>query len=95
MSTSTQRIFDLLSQMQKQGGLSSIEYLIGADVHELSETLDSARELLSDWSLPAGKHAQLNELIKDLEGRLARTEKGLRARTAKSQLRNFTAPVTK
>jgi hypothetical protein len=45
--------------------------------------LDAARELLSDWSLPSNKRALLEELVKALEQKLARTAKGLQAHAAK------------
>jgi hypothetical protein len=77
------RINDLLAEMRSGQGLSSVEGLIAQDSDDTVESLDAARELLHDWSLPADKRALLEELVKALEQRLARTAKGLQARASK------------
>lgn len=77
------RIHALLAEMKNGQGLSSLEGLISQDADDAVESLDAARELLHDWSLPADKRALLGELVKALEQRLARTAKGLQARASK------------
>jgi hypothetical protein len=77
------RINDLLAEMKSAKGLSSIAGLIAQDSDDIVESLDAARELLHDWSLPADTRTLLEELVKAFEQRLARTAKGLQARATK------------
>ena len=93
----TTRIMDLVAELRADGCLTNIERHIVGRAREDAETLDAANELLEDdgWRLSGAQLTSLKELITALEGRLARTEKGLLARGARLQRMSFNTPVTK